>query len=60
MEEKMEKSHCHSYRLNWGGQNAGRLIYIKAVGPQEIELALWNEKEDAPDETTLQNLTLAS
>jgi len=59
MEKQIVRTQCRECRINWGAENFGRTIFIKAVGPYEAALALGPAGgEGAPDENTLRPLRL--
>lgn len=59
MEEQAARTRCRERRINWGTENFGRTIYIRAVGPNSAELALGAPgDEDGVDATSVHTFIL--
>ncbi|MBQ7607587.1 MAG: hypothetical protein IJU76_06410, partial [Desulfovibrionaceae bacterium] len=58
MENKIARTQCREHKINWGKDNFGRTIFIKAVNTHQAAIALGSEEDDLPDETTLHILNL--
>lgn len=58
IEQQCPRSACRQLRLEWGEENFGKYLFIRAVGPGRIEVALGAAADGAPDEESIRTLTL--
>lgn len=51
IENKISKSGCPQFRVNFGSQNCGRIIYIRAENPHAIATALGSGDDEIDEQT---------
>ena len=60
LEKRCPRSACRELRLNWQAENAGKHLFLKALGPARIAAALGGPDAESPDEETLRIIDLQS
>jgi len=60
MEKGMSRAECRPLRFDWGEENFGKSVFLKASGPREIVAAIGEESADTPDVSTAQTRTLTN
>lgn len=58
IEQECPRSACGQLRLNLGKENFGKYLFIRAVAPGRIEIALGAAADGAPDEADIRTYTL--
>lgn len=58
LEEQCPRSACRQLRLEWGEENFGNYLFIKAVSPDTIAVGLGETENGTPDEAGVRTLTL--
>lgn len=58
IEQECPRSACGQLRLNLGKENAGKYLFLRAVAPGRIEIALGAAADGAPDEADIRTYTL--
>lgn len=58
IERECPRSACRQLRRAWGAENFGKYLFVRAVAPGRIELALGAAADGAPDEATITPYTL--
>lgn len=58
IEHECPRSACGQLRLDLGKENAGKYLFIRAVAPGRIEIALGSTPDGPPDEADIRTYTL--